>query len=146
MTLAPALQDSPLGLLSWLFEKFHAWSEPGSISKDTMLSTFSLYWFTQSIGTSFRLYHELMQPQRSWCEPHLNVVRYSRGKAGGHFASVEQPGDFVADLRATLPKLGPKLLGSDSLYDMSIAGRVSRFITRLINTPAALVGWEQVNA
>jgi len=63
LTLAPALTDSPAGLLSWILEKHHAWSDCGvdvsSLFSDSYIATLaSVYWFTNSIGTSFRPYYE----------------------------------------------------------------------------------------
>ncbi|MGO4785185.1 epoxide hydrolase family protein [Cryobacterium sp. W22_MBD10_FK3] len=67
-TLAAALIDSPAGLAAWIVEKFSAWSDRGSepgaqsleekFSLDDLLTTVSLYWFTQSIGSSFLSYHD----------------------------------------------------------------------------------------
>lgn len=59
-TLAVALNDSPAGLCAWLVEKFREWSGPGfeeSWSRDDILTTTSLYWFTQTIGSSFLPYY-----------------------------------------------------------------------------------------
>ena len=66
-TLAAALNDSPAGLIAWLTEKLVEWSDtpPGlpesverRISRDRILTEATLYWVTQSIGTSFRPYYE----------------------------------------------------------------------------------------
>lgn len=60
-TLAPALIDSPLALLSWHYEKFAGWTDPRrGLSDDEILSHISLYWFTKAGGTSIRLYKEHM--------------------------------------------------------------------------------------
>lgn len=59
-TLAVGLNDSPAGLLAWLLEKFHEWSGPDfevAWTRDEILTTVSLYWFTQTIGTSFLPYY-----------------------------------------------------------------------------------------
>jgi pimeloyl-ACP methyl ester carboxylesterase len=59
-TLAVALNDSPAGLAAWLVEKYHEWSGPEfdqSWSREDILTTTSLYWFTQTIGTSFLDYY-----------------------------------------------------------------------------------------
>ncbi|MGA0600217.1 epoxide hydrolase family protein [Caulobacter sp. KR2-114] len=39
-------------------------------------------------------------PPRSWAERAYNIVRWSEQKDGGHFAAMEQPHAFVADVRA----------------------------------------------
>lgn len=59
--LAVALRDSPAGLAAWIVEKLLAWSgdDPNRYwSPDDLLTTVSLYWFSKSIGTSFRAYYE----------------------------------------------------------------------------------------
>ena len=65
-TLAPALTDSPVGLASWIVDRFHSWSEPFAdaaanagaggdrrgLSKDDLLTNVMLYWATGAIGPS----------------------------------------------------------------------------------------------
>jgi pimeloyl-ACP methyl ester carboxylesterase len=125
LSLAYALSDSPTGLLGWILEKYRAWSDSNgdlstSFTDDFLLTQASLYWFTNSIGTSLRPYYEygrgvsrrlprvdvptavalfpadLAQPPRVWAERTHNVVRYSSLPRGGHFAPVEVP-DLLAD-------------------------------------------------
>src|SRR3546814_7605800 len=62
-TLAVAMNDSPAGLASWIIDKFHAWTDHGGdldsvFDFDHLLDNLSLYWFTGTAGSSFRLYHE----------------------------------------------------------------------------------------
>ena len=62
-TLAFALNDSPVGLCSWILEKRRTWSDcDGNVekrfSKDDLLTTMMIYWITQSFGTSARYYYE----------------------------------------------------------------------------------------
>lgn len=62
-TLSYALNDSPLGLLSWIVDKRRAWSDCNGdvetrFSKDDLITTVMLYWVTQSFGTSARYYYE----------------------------------------------------------------------------------------
>ncbi len=134
LTLAPALQDSPVGLLSWILEKHRAWSDcDGDVSRafsdDHLLTLASLYWFTGSIGTSLRPYfaygsgrtalvrrvqvptavavfpHDLVHPPRSWAERTYDVVRYTTMPRGGHFAPHEEPGPLADDIAAFLRML-----------------------------------------
>jgi len=63
LSLAPALSDSPVGLLGWIVEKYRARSDcDGDLSRrfsdDFLLTQASLYWYTNSISTSFRPYYE----------------------------------------------------------------------------------------
>jgi pimeloyl-ACP methyl ester carboxylesterase len=62
-TLALALNDSPVGLASWIVEKLRQWSDCGGdverrFTKDDILTIVSTYWFTQTIGSSMRTYYE----------------------------------------------------------------------------------------
>jgi pimeloyl-ACP methyl ester carboxylesterase len=60
-TLAWALNDSPVGLAAWLVERRHNWCD-GELdevfSRDFLITTVSLYWLTQTIGSSMRMYAE----------------------------------------------------------------------------------------
>jgi len=128
-TLAYALNDSPVGLLGWIIEKFHAWSDhDGNIehtfTKDDLLTNVMIYWVTQTIGSSVRLYYEAMHspalaapthtkvptgfaifPEditpapREFAERFFNVQRWTEMPRGGHFAALEAPGLLVAELR-----------------------------------------------
>jgi pimeloyl-ACP methyl ester carboxylesterase len=67
-SLAPALVDSPIGLASWIIDRFHSWSDAGgeienSFSKDDLLTNIMLYWLTGTIGSSmFNYYAEARSP------------------------------------------------------------------------------------
>ena len=60
-TLGYGLSDSPVGLLAWMVEKYRSWSDCDGVlsrrfSDDFVLTQASLYWFTNTIATSFRPY------------------------------------------------------------------------------------------
>jgi len=62
-TLAFALADSPVGLASWILEKFHGWSDcgddPSTVFPMCMLAdNLTIYWMTNSIGSSVRYYYD----------------------------------------------------------------------------------------
>jgi microsomal epoxide hydrolase len=62
-TLGHGLSDSPLGLASWIMDKWHAWSDhDGDVekvySKDDLLTNIMIYWVTNSGASSARLYYE----------------------------------------------------------------------------------------
>jgi pimeloyl-ACP methyl ester carboxylesterase len=72
-TLAFALNDSPIGLCSWIVEKRRTWSDCGGnverrFSKDDLLTTIMIYWVSQSFGTSARYYYEAAH--RPWQPSH----------------------------------------------------------------------------
>lgn len=71
-TIASALHDSPVGLLSWLVERRRNWSDcNGDIekvfSRDDLITTAMIYWVTNSYVTSARFYwesaHHLWAPE-----------------------------------------------------------------------------------
>ena len=126
-TLAVALADSPLGLLAWLGEKHLAWSDRDAhggslISDQAILDHVALYWVTDSIGSSIRLYYdeahepapqtrvgvptgvavfprELIRNPRAWVQYRFNLVHWTLQPRGGHFAALEVPALLLADLR-----------------------------------------------
>jgi len=128
-TLGFGLNDSPVGLCAWIVEKFKTWSDCGdnpenSFGKDELLTNVMLYWVTQTITSSTRLYYEtfkrgrvgldrrvevptgiarypkeLMRFPRAWVEKQYNVTRWTDMPRGGHFAAMEVPELFVPDLR-----------------------------------------------
>lgn len=62
-TLAYALNDSPVGQLAWIAEKFVEWTDrdgapEGSVDRDTILAHATLYWLTGTSGSSAQLYFE----------------------------------------------------------------------------------------
>jgi pimeloyl-ACP methyl ester carboxylesterase len=62
-TLGYGLNDSPVGLASWILEKFNSWSDndgniENSFTKDELITNIMIYWLTQTINTSMRTYAE----------------------------------------------------------------------------------------
>jgi microsomal epoxide hydrolase len=128
-TLAYGLVDSPVGLLSWIFEKFWAWTDNDgrvfdAVSRDELLTNVSIYWFTKTGGSSARLYYEslgsgavrvpaltkvplgvanfpaeIISARRRWVERDNNLVHWSEFDRGGHFAALEEPDLLVDDIR-----------------------------------------------
>lgn len=118
-TPAFALNDSPVGLAAWLVEKFRSWSdrEHDPFTKDELLTNITLYWVTQTISSSMRLYYEFRKtpwilqpgerievptsvasfpkdtvpPLREWTERFYNVQRWKEFPRGGHFPWFEEP-------------------------------------------------------
>jgi len=137
-TVAFALNDSPAGLCAWIVEKRRTWSDSSGdvetrFTKDELLTTISIYWFTQSYGTSARYYYECLhnpwQPThnrkpvveaptavgmfeeevlvmpRSWADEYYNLQHFTKMKSGGHFAPMEEPDTLVDDIRSFYRKL-----------------------------------------
>jgi pimeloyl-ACP methyl ester carboxylesterase len=64
-TLAYALMDSPVGLASWIVEKFHVWSDHGANEDlfstfpiDLLIGNLMVYWVTGTIGSSMQSYFD----------------------------------------------------------------------------------------
>jgi pimeloyl-ACP methyl ester carboxylesterase len=122
-TLAYGLNDSPAGLAAWIIEKVWRWSDndgdlESRFSRDGLLANLTIYWATQTIGSSIRLYYEtvrdpgswgrvevptgMMSPKdmfptpREWVERSYNVKRWTDIDRGGHFLEWEEP-ELVAE-------------------------------------------------
>ena len=129
-TLAYGLNDSPAGLAAWIVEKFRTWSDCNGdvetrFTKEELLTNIAIYWFTQSISSSVRLYYEsrrsssafgfrekvtvptafaafpveIGHPPREWVERAYNVQRWTQMPTGGHFAAQEEPELLAQDIR-----------------------------------------------
>jgi pimeloyl-ACP methyl ester carboxylesterase len=62
-TIGYALNDSPVALAMWMYEKFREWTDnrglpEDALTRDQMLDDISLYWFTGTGASSARLYWE----------------------------------------------------------------------------------------
>src|SRR5262249_47976373 len=63
LTLGYGLNDSPAGLAAWVIDKFLAWSDPRGklqkrFSKGEMLPNVMIYWVTDTMPSSTRIYFE----------------------------------------------------------------------------------------
>jgi pimeloyl-ACP methyl ester carboxylesterase len=71
-TLAYALNDSPVGQLAWIVEKFREWTDPAAelpedaVDRDRLLTNVSVYWFTGSGASAANFTYEGMQAFREF--------------------------------------------------------------------------------
>ena len=132
-TLGYGLADSPAGLAAWIVEKFHGWSDlpqgpEGNLldnfTMDELLTNISIYWFTNTITSSARIYYENRNTRpiksmsyidvptgaaifpaeiyivpKSWAEAAYDLRHWTVMSQGGHFAALEQPEIYVDDVR-----------------------------------------------
>ena len=129
-TLAYGLNDSPVGLAAWIVEKYRTWSDCGGdvekrFTKDELLTTVTIYWVTESISSSTRMYKEnqsytwtmaqdekikaptgvaafpaeISRPPKEWGERSYNLQRWTPMPRGGHFAALEEPQLLAEDVR-----------------------------------------------
>ena len=130
-TLSYGLNDSPAGLAAWIVEKYRTWSDCGgdvekSYTKDELLTIVTIYWVTQTISSSTRMYfenqkhlwtmekdqkvptpagmamfpQEISKPPREWGERSYHVRRWTEMASGGHFAALEEPQLLAEEVRA----------------------------------------------
>ncbi|MFG3280589.1 epoxide hydrolase family protein [Streptomyces sp. NPDC048111] len=129
-TAAFGLNDSPAGLAAWIVEKLRSWSDcdgdiERSFTKDEVLTNVTLYWLTQTIGSSMRMYRanaaiapsqlarrvevpsgfslfrgDVVRPPHAWLHRTANVTYVSEPERGGHFAPFEEPELYAKELRA----------------------------------------------
>ncbi|MEC3917620.1 epoxide hydrolase family protein [Nocardia sp. CDC160] len=131
-TLAPAMSDSPAALLSWVLDVVNTFKDPAkatptdAIDRDKLLTNLSVLWFTDTGGSSMRLYKESQQwgaelPNsgvptgvavfpgnntiRGIAEKQNTVTHWSEFDRGGHFAPMEVPDLMIADVRDFFQKL-----------------------------------------
>ena len=101
---------------------------------DELITNVMLYWVTNTIGSSVRTYlentraiyatggpkplahvavptaiaafpDENVTPPRAWAERFFDVKRYTELERGGHFAALEEPELYAADVAAALGEL-----------------------------------------
>ncbi|KAI9493081.1 Alpha/Beta hydrolase protein [Zychaea mexicana] len=136
-TLAYGLTDSPVGLLAWMLEKFHNWTYhpsgnvetqalPETVTTEEFLTQVTIYWLTNTMSSSTRLYYEafneagmkrvfmgsvtipmavayfpgeLTKFPREWLEATGNLVQYNEQNVGGHFPALEVSDVLVDDVQ-----------------------------------------------
>lgn len=135
-TLGYALADSPVGLLAWIYEKLHDWTDGYPWTEDEILTWISIYWFsTAGVAANLRIYYEALHDTqfgrdrtegwiphvklglahfpkeltvvpKSWGRTMGPVVYQSEHESGGHFAAWEKPEAIVSDLHKMFGKRG----------------------------------------
>jgi pimeloyl-ACP methyl ester carboxylesterase len=133
-TVGYGLNDSPAGLAAWVVEKWRSWGDTGGnvdarFGRDTLLSTLTVMWATQTIASSMRLYWEKARagpafgphdhvtvptgfavfanefvpegrPPREWAERMYAIERWTEMPRGGHFPALEEPELLARDIAA----------------------------------------------
>jgi pimeloyl-ACP methyl ester carboxylesterase len=133
-TASYGLNDSPAGLAAWIVEKWRSWGDTGGdldarFGREVLLTTLTLYWATQTIGSSMRLYWEQRKdgvhlgpderihvptafavfanefvpegsPPPEYVERLYDISRFTEMPRGGHFAALEEPKLLARDIAA----------------------------------------------
>ncbi|CAK1589856.1 unnamed protein product [Parnassius mnemosyne] len=137
-TVGVALSDSPSGLLAYILEKFSTWTKPqyklkadggltSSYTREQLIDNLMMYWATNSITTSMRLYSETFNkryaslgldeiptPVPTWILQaknelaylppwilkfkYKNLINETVLDDGGHFIAMEMPKVFSEDV------------------------------------------------
>lgn len=126
-TIGYALVDSPVGQAAWILEKFWAWMDcqghpENVLNRDELLDNVMLYWLTTAGASSARIYWEsfnsgsmdpisvpagisqfpkdIFRTSKRWAEKRFsNLIYWNALDSGGHFAAMEQPQQFVEEVR-----------------------------------------------
>jgi pimeloyl-ACP methyl ester carboxylesterase len=135
------LTDSPAGLAGWMLMHpgFAEWTygkDPKqSPTRDDVLDDFTLYWVTNSVASSARIYwenragnltsagsqktneikipvaitvfpNEVYRPPKTWAQRAFsNLIYFNQADRGGHFAAWEYPELFAGEMRAAFKPL-----------------------------------------
>jgi pimeloyl-ACP methyl ester carboxylesterase len=126
-TIGLALHDNPVGWAAWVVEKFWRWGDTNGeiesrFSKDQLITNLMSYLVTDNVMSSLWMYYGsgrearhpgpvavpsalahfagefYPMPNRMLAEQAYNVVRWSKMADGGHFAAMEVPELFAADV------------------------------------------------
>ena len=144
-TIGTALQDNPVGLAAYILEKFSTWtnsayrsSTDGGLRKrfklDALLDNIMIYYLTNSITTSQRIYKEHFSPEQralqleraptevlTGCarfkhdlmhfldyqlkDKYPNLIHSTYHNQGGHFAALELPTTLYDDFISFVKKV-----------------------------------------
>jgi microsomal epoxide hydrolase len=128
-TIGLALADSPVGFASWVLEKFYTWGDTNGdiesrFSKDQLLTNIMIYLVNDAVQSAIWLYRSLITESRddmrvdlptglavfpaefslpaprSCAARKYNIQRWTTMASGGHFAAMEEPRAFAADVAA----------------------------------------------
>lgn len=125
-TVAYGITDSPAGLIAWLGDMFAGFGDsPKAVPQDRFLTNVLVYWFTRTAASSIRLYYENAHDPEAWSpkpnsgvptgvaifardevairrfgETGNTIVRWTELGSGGHFAAMEVPQVWAAEVAA----------------------------------------------
>ena len=126
-TIGFSLTDSPLGVLSWIYEKLHDWTDDYPWTDDEILTWVSIYYFSEAgPAAATRIYYEskhtsvdIFEKRKQFTDcpvglsyfpkelgrPPMDegkklgrVVLQRRHSRGGHFAAWEVPDRLTGDV------------------------------------------------
>jgi hypothetical protein len=153
-TIGLALADSPIALLSWIYEKLHDWTDDYPWTDDEILTWVSIYQFSVAgPAASARIYYENKHASQeltskileyngatklglsyfprdivvlpaAWGRTLGPVVFEVRHERGGHFAAHETPELLVEDLRQMFGENGGAYDVTKIILSSKVDGRL----------------------
>lgn len=114
-TLAYALADSPVGLLAWLWEKLHDWTDAYPWSDEEILTWVSIYWFsTAGPAASVRIYYEATHEPVDGSIPFVHRDRTQEWIGGVKLGVAHFPMELGVVPRSWAHTLGPLVYEGES--------------------------------
>lgn len=133
-SLAYSMTDSPVGLAAWIMSFMTTGSTGEDIEQrfglDELLTNIMIYWLTESIGSTFRMYYAASHaepspnagqrsdipaavahcPQdaplpREWANRKVNLQHFTELERGGHFTAWEAPALIARDVQDFIRQL-----------------------------------------
>jgi pimeloyl-ACP methyl ester carboxylesterase len=133
-SVAFALTDSPVGMAAWMMSMMSSGASDKldqRFTLDELLTNFTIYWVTGTIGSSMRFYLENARASRpdgaarvrsqvpaavahmpwdaplppAWAERHVSVRQFTEMPRGGHFSAWEAPEAYASDVRTFIATL-----------------------------------------
>ncbi|MGH8835845.1 MAG: epoxide hydrolase family protein [Actinomycetes bacterium] len=125
-TLGYALNDSPVGQLAWIVEKFKEWTDPAAelpedaVDRDQLLTNVALYWFTGTGASAAQFIYTAAHSQdwpapsatpQGWAvfgeptlirrqlDPDHAIEHWVEYRRGGHFPAMEVPELLISEIR-----------------------------------------------
>jgi len=127
-TIGLAIGSSPLAMLTYIGEKMYVWSDPERVDPSDILDTVALYFLSRTFATSVLIYnqssvvrtelttdptkwrlqgkigysafpYEIGGSPRAYIKAVGPLVYYKEHEHGGHFPALDNPEEFVGDLR-----------------------------------------------
>lgn len=136
LTIGYSLNDSPVGQLAWMIEKYKEWTGDGTgipdknIDIDQALTNISLYWFTGSGAAAADFLYNNTHAEINWgapphapagmvlfgakpigrllMDPGKQMPYWTEHKEGAHFPAMEVPELLAGDIRKFFAGLAKK--------------------------------------
>ena len=113
-TLGYSLNDSPVALLAWIYEKLHDWTDSYPWTPDEIITWISIYWFsTAGPAASLRIYYEASHAPPPDPNPKPKAARQVilRDRLSSHIPTVPLGMSYFPRELRVVPKTWGRTLG-----------------------------------